>query len=123
MSDFKLIVNENGQSEMSFDKAEGIYNNIYLSLTIQRGSFFQNPDFGSRLHLLKRAKNTAQTAASAKDYVLEALRWLLDTGKAEKIEVEVERDPLTDPHRLKLLVTVTQADGTEVTFTEFMEVV
>jgi len=70
-----------------------------------------------------RAKNTANTELLAKEYCKEALQWLIDTGKARKIEIFTERDVLQDMHRLKLLVQVTQADGRQVEFETFLEVV
>lgn len=110
-------------ADMTFEKADSILNNIYLSLMIPRGGFFQNPDFGSRLHLLLRAKNTANTETLAKAYCEEALQWLINTGKAGKIEVFTERDMAENINRLKLLVRVTQTDGQQIEFETFLEVV
>jgi phage gp46-like protein len=120
--DFKIMT-EDAVGQMTFDKADNILNNIFLSLMVPKGSFFQAPDFGSRLHLLKRAKNTEKTAALAEEYCKEALQWLIDTGRAKKIEVFSQRDRLQDLNRLKLLVEVTQADGRQVSFETFVEVV
>ncbi|MDP2166777.1 MAG: phage GP46 family protein [Thermodesulfovibrionales bacterium] len=114
--DFRIDMKD-GLPEMTFEKAGNIGNNIFLSLGIQKGSFFQNPEFGSRLHELK--KNTARSAALAKDYTLEALKWLKDTGRAKEIEVSVERK--TD--RLEMLVEVTQADGVKISYETFVEVI
>jgi len=115
------ITMQDGQGQMTFDKAENIFNNIYLSIKIRRGSFFVNPEFGSRLHLLK--KNTPRAAGLAEEYVKEALQWLLDTGRATTVEVYAERDTLQDASRLKLLVEVTQPDGAIVPFEDFVEVI
>ncbi len=112
-----------GLGEMTFGKPEDIRNNVFLSLVVRKGSFFQNPSFGSRLHLLKRAKNTAKTAQLAVEYAKEALQWLLDTDKARKVEVTAERDRTQDLHRLKLLVEVIQANEKRVSFSTFVEVV
>lgn len=122
MMDFKIMT-EDAIGQMTFDKADNIFNNVFLSLMIEKGSFFQNPEFGSRLHLLKRAKNTEKTAALAEEYCKEALQWLIDAGRAKKIEVFTQRDRLQDLNRLKLLVEVTQADGRQVSFETFVEVV
>ena len=118
-----LVETVDGLGEMTFTKAEDIRNNVFLSLVVRRGSFFQNPGFGSRLHLLKRAKNTVKTAQLAVEYAKEALQWLLDTGRAKKIEVTAERDVTQDLHRLKLLVEATQGNERKVTFSTFVEVV
>ena len=118
-----LIAADGDTGAMSFDRAEDIRNNVFLSLVVKRGSWFQNPDFGSRLHLLHRAKNTERTAALARDYCLEALAWLKETGRATDIEVETERDRTLDLCRLRLLVRVARADGRVVHFNTFLEVV
>lgn len=104
-------------------KAETIFNNVYLSLMLRKGSFFAAPEFGSRLHLLHRAKNTARTELLAREYCREALQWLLDTGRATAVDVFAERDRQQNLNLLKLLVEVTQADGRELTFHTFVEVV
>jgi len=122
--DFKILTDDDATvGRMTFGPAGDIMNNVYLSLVVKRGSWFQNPDFGSRLHLLQRAKNTEKTAALAEEYGQEALQWLIDTARATKIDVHTERDRSQDLHRLKLLVEVTQADGRTVTFDRFVEVV
>lgn len=122
--DFKINIEQGtGLGAMTFEKADDIMNNVYLSLMVRRGSFFQNTDFGSRLHLLKRAKNTERTAALAEEYCKEALQWLLNIGRATKINVYTQRDRLQDLNRLKLLIEVTQADGRQLSFQTFTEVV
>jgi len=122
--DFKILTDDAVTvGQMTFDPAGDIMNNVYLSLVMKRGSWFQNPEFGSRLHLLQRAKNTQKTAALAEEYCREALQWLLDVGRATKVDVRTERDRSQDLHRLKLLVEVTQADGRQVSFGTFVEVV
>jgi len=121
--DFKILTDEDAMGQMTFDPAEDIMNNVFLSLMVKRGSWFQNPEFGSRLHLLQRAKNTEKTAALAEEYCKEALRWLIDTGRATRIDVHTQRDRTQDLHRLKFIVEVTEANGRQVTFERFVEVV
>ncbi len=114
--DFAIETTDGITGQMTFDQAtdRNLSNNIFLSLAVRRGSFFQNPSFGSRLYLLLRKKNSAQTAALAKEYVREALQW---------IDITVERDTTVNLSRLKLLIQATKADGETVTFTTFTEVV
>lgn len=125
--DFAIDIATDGSAigAMTFNQAKhgNLMNNIYLSLAVKKGSWFQDLNFGSRLHLLQRAKNTEQTAALTEEYCKEALQWLIDTGRAKKIEVYSERDRLQDLHRLKLLVVVTKMDGEPVSFDTFVEVV
>jgi phage gp46-like protein len=120
--DYKLTI-DGIDADMTWEKADTILNNIYLSIMIPRGSFFQNTDFGSRLHLLQRGKNTENTASLAREYALEAVSWLKDAGRAEKIDVYTQIDKSQDMHRLGLLVEAFQADGRQVTFETFLEVV
>jgi len=121
--DFALQIDSRGQAAMTFGKSETMINNIYLSLMVKKGSFFYDPTFGSRLHELQREKNTPSTARKAEDYCREALQWLLDAGKATRIDIYTERDPAQDPHRLKLLVEATPANGPVVPFSTFIDVV
>ena len=112
---------QDGQALMTFVEAGDIFNNIYLSLAVKKGSFFHNPEFGLRQR--GRLKNTEATAALLRHDYLEALQWLIDTGRAKSVEVFVERDRLQDLSRLKVLIEAVQADGRTVTFTTFREVV
>ena len=125
--DFNIDIATDGSAAgaMTYEQATdgNLRNNIYLSLMVQKGAWFQDLNFGSRLHLLQRAKNTEQTAALAEEYCREALQWLIDTGRATKINVTSDRDRLQDLHRLKMIVEVTRADGDQVTYTAFVEVV
>jgi len=97
---------------MTFNKSEDIMNNIFLSLKVPKGS---------RLHLLRRAKLTDRTVTLAEEYCREALQWLLDIGRATKIDIFSERDS-KNIHRLNLKVEVIQADGREISFQTFVEV-
>ena len=115
------ITLQDGLASMSFDPADGIFNNVYLSLTVARGTFFHNTSFGLRQR--GRLKNTPATAALIRQDYLEALQWLIDTGKATAIQVTVQQKTLQNLNRLELLVAVTQADGRVLTFTAFKEVV
>ncbi len=120
--DFKLKINGT-QADMTYEKEDTILNNIYLSLMIEKGSFFLNLDFGSRLHLLKRAKATATNVVLAKIYCEEALQWILDTERAKTIDVYTAIDGSQQLKRLTILVLAVQADGRDVTFETFLEVI
>ncbi len=121
--DFAIDTSANdGIGQMTFNDAANYMNNVYLSLMTRKGSFFQNPDFGSRLHLLNRSKLTPQTVALAADYVREALQWMIDAGRATAVDVETEIDTAVTG-RLKVRVDVTQNDGQIITFTTFVGVI
>ncbi len=118
--DFAIqITGNDGIGQMTFNKAANYMNNVYLSLVVNRGSFFQNRALGSRLYLLRRSKLTPQTAALAADYVKEALQWMIDAGRATAVDVQTEIDTAVTG-RLKVRVDVTQNDGSIITFTTFV---
>lgn len=50
---------------------------------------------GSRLWLLLRAKLTPESVNLAKEYVQEALGWLVQDGVASRVDVEAERQGLS----------------------------
>lgn len=63
---------------------------------------------GSRLWMLERAKQTQETAARAKDYIAEALRWLVDDGVVGRFDLTVE---WVGPGRLGARVVAHKPDG------------
>lgn len=69
---------------------------------------------GSRLWLLDRAKQTAETLRRAEEYVREALQWLLDDKVAERVEVPILEFP--SPGRIDLAVEIYRPKGDSVTF-------
>lgn len=120
--DFAIVIdNQAGTADMSFDQADSIINNIYLSLTVIKGTWFHRPGFGVARR--ERMKNTLQTARLIQQDCQEALQWLIDTGRATTVDVAAERDRTQNLNRLKIAVQVQQADGNIVTFTTFREVV
>lgn len=90
-------------------------NAVYLRLMIPLGSWWAQPDVGSKLHLLRREKDVTRVHKLARQYAEEALAPLTaDTdGRAKSISVETFQG---ESGWLLLLVTVMQASGTTVTF-------
>jgi phage gp46-like protein len=72
------------------------------------GDLDQDSPIGSRLWLLSRSKLTPAVARSAKDYISEALRWLLDDGAAAAVNVATS---IVLPNRLYATVEVLRVDG------------
>lgn len=97
-----------------------IMNNIYLSLAIERGSWWFNPDFG--LRPINRMKNTEQTARLIEVYIREALQWLLDMGRAKSIDVYLKRDSSVSG-RICAVIEAVQTDGLAVQYSHYIEVV
>lgn len=117
--DFQLT-SQHGLLDQTFTPAADILNNIVISLGIKKGTWWHDPAFG--LTHRPRVKNTPTTARLIKQDVEQALQWIINSGRATAIEVDTWRDE-NDRHRLKILVTATQADGRIVTYTTFKEVV
>ncbi|MDR2551461.1 MAG: phage GP46 family protein [Desulfobulbus sp.] len=120
--DYAITVDaRNLTGRMSWDACDSLVNNVFLSLAVERGSWWHNPEFGLRKR--RRLKNTESTAALIRHDYLDALQWLIDTKKALEVEVEVWRDRAIDLHRMLIAIEVRQADNRRVSFTVFREVV
>ncbi len=107
MKDYALESTENGL-EFGFGMADSLRNNLMLSLLVRRGSLFSATWFGSRLHVIEHV--TPQDMELARDYCMEALRWLIQTGRIVSADIQVEQD-LSDRNRMNILVTATKPTG------------
>lgn len=95
------------------DPAGGLANALYLRLTIQLGSYWEDITLGSRLHELQREKDVARVAILARQYAEQALQPVLADGRATQINVSTERP---GNGRLHLLIEVLAASGERFTF-------
>lgn len=120
--DFALDITDTG-ADMTFNKEPSILNNIYLSLMIDKGSFFVDKEFGSRLYLLKRSKSAEKTSSLAHDYCKEALDWMIGAGKATRFEISTQIEKRSGTDRLKIQVIATEASGNQVEFKIYKEIV
>ena len=68
---------------MTWDRNTDIRSDVYISLAIKRGSWFADPNFGSRLSEIKKV--TDNNLLLAHQYALDALQWLRQTGRATSI--------------------------------------
>lgn len=64
---------------------------------------------GSKLYLLKRKKITNQTIMDAREYIEQALQWMIEDGVATEINAEVERNT-SDVNRADALVQIVRGD-------------
>jgi phage gp46-like protein len=78
----------------------------------------QNDRIGSRLYLLRRSKLTNQTPIKAREYITQALQWMIDDGVAARIDVDSQR---TGIDTLSAGVAIFQRDGNRhnITFDDF----
>ncbi|MEH4206740.1 phage GP46 family protein [Klebsiella pneumoniae] len=88
-------------------------NAVYLRLMIPLGSWWAQPDVGSKLHLLRREKDVTRVHKLARQYAEEALAPLTaeTDGRARNITVETFQE---QPGWLLLRITVVQADSIKV---------
>jgi phage gp46-like protein len=118
--DFQITCDSgNPSGALTFLKNETIATDVFLSIFVKKGSFFQRPDFGS--NLFKINKVSAQTINLATQYIQQALQWLINVGKATAVNVLVEKD-LTALGQMDILVTVTQANGIPIVYQIFKNV-
>jgi phage gp46-like protein len=111
---------KHGLPAMTWTGGDPLLTNVILSLEIPKGAFFADTSFGLRRRT--RMKLNERTARLVKGDVEEALKWLLDNGRARAIEVVTEID--TEEHtRLKALISVTAANGRQLSYEKFVEVV
>jgi phage gp46-like protein len=66
---------------------------------------------GSRLWLLNREKTTPDVLIRAKNYVVEALQWMLDDKIVKKINVETERQGIAGNDRLAIGIEIFTIQG------------
>ncbi len=75
-----------------------------------------NDQIGSRLWLLNREKTLENVLVRAKQYVEEALQWLLSDGVAVKVVVETERQGEEGNDRLAIRAEIYKIDGSREVF-------
>jgi phage gp46-like protein len=117
--DFQISASGDGRTgTMQFQKNMDIKTGMWLSISTEKGTFFQDPGFG----LTKMTKVTDQDIPLYTGYIEEALDWLLQSGRAKSIDVLVERD-LQDVTRLNIKVQATQPNGLIVTYETYQRVI
>lgn len=115
--DYILSANSSSPGgKLTLSKNVDLSTNIFNSLNINYGSFFQRPTFGSKLYLIKKV--TEANIRLAQQYVMEALDWLLQTGRATAITAEVVKDE-KNWSRFNISVTATQASGLIITYQQY----
>lgn len=72
------------------------------------GNALGDDPIGSRLWLLRRAKRLPETLNLARDYIREALAWLVADGIAARVDVSTE---WLTPSRMGARITISQAGG------------
>jgi len=95
------------------DPARGLANAVYLRLMVPLGSWWADAALGSRLHELAREKDLPRVELLARQYSEQALRPILDDGRAKSVTVTTQRPR---DGRLLLRIEVVDAGGREFVF-------
>ncbi len=101
------------------DPDDGLANAVYIRIMTPLGSWWQNPLLGSRLHELQREKDLQRVSILAKQYAEQALKPILDDGRAVTIEVFTQQ---VHNGRLNLLIEVTDSALVKRQFNLFVKV-
>lgn len=116
--DYTITIDDAGLPQVSLEKSSGLFNNVFLSLTIGKGDWWFDPSFGLRKR--RRLKNTPSAARLLEQDHKEALQWMIDSGRA--VSVEVTSEP-AGRNRLKLSAAVVGAGGETATYDKFIQVI
>lgn len=92
---------------------------IRLSLTISKGSFFKRPEFGHRLNELSRAVASETTRNRAEKYARDAIQWMIDIKHLRSVEVSANYD---QDDRLLINIDATTFNNKQITFKKYVEV-
>ena len=98
---------------------ETLLEEIEMSLTVAKGSFFKRPEFGHRFKELRKVPASEMTRRKAEQFALEALQWLVTYKHARSVTATATY--LSDD-RLLLHVEAVLYVGKNVTFERFVEV-
>lgn len=107
------VADDTRPGEWARDPANGLMTAAYLRLMTPLGSWFGDTTLGSRLHELAREKDLARVALLARQYAEQALKPLLDDGRALSIDVRTQRP---GNGRLALAVELVDARGVSSAF-------
>lgn len=103
----------------SLTEPSSLKDNIWILLNVRKGSFWQRPSLGSRLHELRNAPAIDRTAARAVTMSKDALAILVSQGRAKEVSAMAS---LVDQSRLKLDVVVIDSTGHPVELSTFIPV-
>ena len=96
-----------------------IQEELELSLSIKKGSFFKRPEFGHEFDKLKNELATDSTLKKAIKFAENALRWMVDLKHIDDLNVQ---GLITTTNRLYLSTSAVALTGDVVSFSRFVEV-
>lgn len=106
-------------SGIDFAQTWTVRDTAWHSLKIRRGAYWQRPDLGSDLHLLRNQKSTPTTLARAEAMAQKALAWMVSQGMLLSTSSSAAFD---GPRRLRLRVTLIGLDRKPIDLQTFIPV-
>lgn len=99
---------------------DNLQNAVYIRLMTPLGDYWADPALGSLLHTIQREKDLTRVGMLARQYAEEALKPIVDDGRAEKITVTE-----TQPHNgwLYLHIKVDTAAGEKYSYEHPVKVI
>lgn len=110
---------ENSVSQYSLENGDPLITEIYIALTMQKGSFFVEPSKGLGLSEIK--KSVSGIDQQIKDICLSRLAYLLTNNKVKEIDIAVAADNRSG--KAKTTISVLKLDNTWKSFQVFVRVV
>lgn len=92
---------------------------VRLSLSVVKGTFYKKPKFGHRFKELAREVASESTRSRAETYAAEALQWMLDYKHLRSVETTAN---YVDNDKLMLNVVCIAYNGNVIEFNRFVEV-
>ncbi|MGY2501024.1 phage GP46 family protein [Pseudomonas azotoformans] len=105
--------------DLTGQRISTLVNAVYLRLRTPLGSYWADPLLGSRLHELRREKDKSRVGNLAVQYSQQALKDLIDDGRATSIDVTAEQK---HDGWLRLLIEVEAPAGRQ-TFEHLVSVI
>lgn len=109
----------NGHLEMTWDKPDDISTNILLIVNTEKGSMFNNKNFGVKKSDITNVND--ETINKLQNRYEIALQLLTALGKAKSVEVIVQRNK-NNVYRIDTHIKVFQANGIPVIVNDFVTV-
>lgn len=69
---------------------QAIVHTVYIRLATRKGSYWADRNLGSRLHELRREKDTPRNRQLARQYAMEALKPVVDARRWKSMSIELE---------------------------------
>lgn len=99
--------------------ADQIKEEVQMSLTVAKGSFYKKPEFGHRFKELAREVASENTRSRAETYALEALQWMLDYKHLRSVDATAT---YAENNKLLIHVECVAYNGNLIEFKRFVEV-